>query len=93
NQFDELIPYMKNVRVMVTFGETQKKFVQLGESQGKYVIKAKDVSEAVDLLQDVIEPNDVVLLSPACASWDQYETFEQRGEAFITAVRKHLPTH
>ena len=48
NDFDELIPYMKHVRVMVVFGETQEKFVKLGTSQGKYVIKATDVTDAVD---------------------------------------------
>ncbi|NHA38099.1 UDP-N-acetylmuramoyl-L-alanine--D-glutamate ligase [Staphylococcus schleiferi] len=93
NDFDDLIPYMTNVRVMVTFGETQEKFVKLGESQGKYVIRAVDVTDAVAKVQDIIEPNDVVLLSPACASWDQYDTFEQRGENFIKAFREHLPSH
>ena len=90
NDFDELIPYMKNVRVMVTFGETQSKFVNLGESQGKYVIKAVDVEDAVDKIQEIIEPNDVVLLSPACASWDQYNTFEERGEKFINRFKARL---
>lgn len=91
NGFDELIPYMSNVRVMVTFGETQEKFKKLGESQGKYVIKATDAEDAVAKIQDIIEPNDVVLLSPACASWDQYDTFEQRGQRFIDSFRAHLP--
>ncbi|MEP9851684.1 UDP-N-acetylmuramoyl-L-alanine--D-glutamate ligase [Staphylococcus aureus] len=92
NDFDELIPYMKNVKVMVAFGETQSKFVKLGESQGKYVITAVDVEDAVDQIQDVIEPNDVVLLSPACASWDQYNTFEERGNKFIKSFQAHLPS-
>ena len=48
------------------FGETQDKFAKLGNSQGKYVIKATDVEDAVDKIQDIVEPNDVVLLSPAC---------------------------
>ncbi|ANZ33615.1 UDP-N-acetylmuramoyl-L-alanine--D-glutamate ligase [Staphylococcus carnosus] len=92
NGFDELIPYMKNVRVMITFGETQDKLTKLGESQGKYVIRATDVKDAVDKVQNVIEPNDVVLLSPACASWDQYNTFEERGDIFIESFRAHLPS-
>ena len=93
NEFDELIPYMENVRVMVVFGETQDKFAKLGNSQGKYVIKATDVEDAVDKIQDIVEPNDVVLLSPACASWDQYHTFEERGEKFIDRFRAHLPSY
>lgn len=93
NEFDELVPYMNNVRIMVVFGETQEKFAKLGNSQGKYVIKATDVQDAVDKIQDVIEPNDVVLLSPACASWDQYNTFEERGEKFIKSFRAHLPSY
>ena len=92
NDFDELIPHMKNVRVMVTFGETKEKFVKLGESQGKYVITASDVQDAVDKIQSVIEPNDVVLLSPACASWDQYNTFEERGDKFIKSFQANLPS-
>ncbi|WP_251516271.1 MULTISPECIES: UDP-N-acetylmuramoyl-L-alanine--D-glutamate ligase [Staphylococcus] len=92
NDFDELIPYMENVRVMVAFGETQDKFVKLGESQGKYVIKAIDVEDAVDKIQEIIETNDVVLLSPACASWDQYSTFEERGNKFINRFKAHLPS-
>lgn len=92
NGFDELIPYMNNVRVMATFGETQDKFVKLGESQGKYVVKAIDVEDAVNKIQDIIEPNDVVLLSPACASWDQYNTFEERGNKFINSFKAQLPS-
>ncbi|PTJ91037.1 UDP-N-acetylmuramoyl-L-alanine--D-glutamate ligase [Staphylococcus simulans] len=92
NGFDELIPYMKNVRAMLTFGETQDKLTKLGESQGKYVVRATDVKDAVEKVQDIIEPNDVVLLSPACASWDQYNTFEERGDVFIDSFRSHLPS-
>ncbi|HDI8055854.1 TPA: UDP-N-acetylmuramoyl-L-alanine--D-glutamate ligase, partial [Staphylococcus aureus] len=52
-----------------------------------------NVEDAVDKVQDIIEPNDVVLLSPACASWDQYSTFEERGEKFIERFRAHLPSY
>ncbi len=72
---------------MVVFGQTKAKFAKLGNSQGKSVIEANNVEDAVDKVQDIIEPNDVVLLSPACASWDQYSTFEERGEKFIERFR------
>ena len=92
NDFDDLIPYMDKVRLMVTFGETKGKLKTLGASQGKEVLEAKDVKGAVDLIQDHIQSNDVVLLSPACASWDQYDTFEARGDEFIESFQKHLPS-
>lgn len=92
NDFDDLIPYMDNVRLMVTFGETKDKLKTLGASQGKEVLQANDVKDAVNLIQDYIQSNDVVLLSPACASWDQYDTFETRGDEFIESFQKHLPT-
>ena len=78
---------------MVVFGQTKAKFAKLGNSQGKSVIEANNVEDAVDKVQDIIEPNDVVLLSPVCASWDQYSTFEERGEKFIERFRAHLPSY
>lgn len=92
NAFDDLIPYMDKVRLMVTFGETKDKLSALGESKGIEVIQANDVKDAVSKIQAYIQVNDVVLLSPACASWDQYDTFEARGEEFIESFQKYLPT-
>ena len=40
------------------------------------------------LLINYSESGDVILLSPACASWDQFKTFEVRGDIFIEAVHK-----
>ena len=36
----------------------------------------------------ILDEEDVILLSPACASWDQFKTFEERGDIFINAVHK-----
>jgi UDP-N-acetylmuramoylalanine--D-glutamate ligase len=41
-----------------------------------------DLEQAVAAASEAAQPGDVVLLSPACASYDQYESFEQRGEHF-----------
>ena len=89
NSFDELVPSLKNVKTLITFGETAEKVGQAGEDAGiKTILRADNVEKAVPVAFEHSEPGDVILLSPACASWDQYKTFEVRGDMFIEAVHK-----
>ena len=89
NEFDELIPYFKNVKAIITFGQTAEKIENAARKAGIKTIKRVDnVVEAVPLAYQLSESGDVILLSPACASWDQFKTFEVRGDIFIEAVHK-----
>ena len=50
--------------------------------------KNDTLKEAMNVVKDICTPGDVVLLSPACASWDQYDRFEDRGDEFKKLVRE-----
>ena len=49
---------------------------------------ATDMRDAVQQAQKIAVPGDVVLLSPACASFDMFNSFEHRGDVFISEVRR-----
>ncbi|RST75404.1 UDP-N-acetylmuramoyl-L-alanine--D-glutamate ligase [Siminovitchia acidinfaciens] len=89
NSFSELVPHMSGVKALILFGETADKLEEAGREAGiQSIYHVDNVEEAVPLSFNVSEPGDVVLLSPACASWDQYKTFEVRGNIFAQAVHK-----
>lgn len=89
NEFDELIPYFSHVKALVTFGQTAPKLIKAAEKAGMKSIKRVDnVEQAVQQAYELSEAGNVILLSPACASWDQFKTFEDRGDMFIQAVHK-----
>jgi len=52
------------------------------------IARAETLQRAVDLASHASEPGDVVLLAPACASFDQFESYEQRGRVFKSLVEE-----
>ncbi|KGX83753.1 UDP-N-acetylmuramoyl-L-alanine--D-glutamate ligase [Pontibacillus marinus] len=87
NEFDDLAPYLKNVRAMILFGETAPKLQELAQNNGiEQSIIVDNVKQAAEEAYRISNKGDVILLSPACASWDQYRTFEERGDMFMEAV-------
>ncbi len=81
-----LVPAMSRVKAVVAYGETAERFKTLGESQGVPAFAVETLEEAVPLAFEQSAEEDVILLSPACASWDQYKTFEERGAHFVDLV-------
>lgn len=89
NEFDELKPSLQHVKAIITFGQTAEKINRVAREAGIPMIKTVDtVKEAVPVAYELSNEGDCILLSPACASWDQFKTFEVRGDIFVEAVHK-----
>jgi UDP-N-acetylmuramoylalanine--D-glutamate ligase len=85
DDLDACEPFLDHVRAAYTIGEAGPMFAQLLE--GKVPVKRCEMlHEAVSCAASAAEPGEVVLLSPACASFDQFRDYEARGDAFRAAV-------
>ncbi|WP_332690033.1 UDP-N-acetylmuramoyl-L-alanine--D-glutamate ligase [Halalkalibacter lacteus] len=90
NEFDDLVSSLSNVKALVTFGQTKEKLAKTAKKANvDTILFAQSIEDAVKSAYEQSERGDVILLSPACASWDQFKTFEERGERFVQAV-EHL---
>ncbi len=84
--FDELTPDMDHVSHVVCYGETKEKIKAYCDSIKKDCIVLDCLEEAVHAAYRLSNEGDTILFSPACASWDQYKTFEERGNEFKNVV-------
>jgi len=84
--FSKLRTVLDRIRTVVTLGEAA---VQISEAMGPEIstTRASSMEEAVTIAAHAAKRGDIVLLSPACASFDMFTDFEHRGEVFKGCVR------
>ena len=87
--YDEWIEaFDGKVRYLVLIGQTKEKIKEAAEKHGFHdIILCEDLKEAVKVCEEKAQPGEAVLLSPACASWGQFDNYEQRGDMFKEYVR------
>ncbi len=90
SRYDDFIGAFGNViKDMVLIGKTADKLEETAREHGFMNIhRAKDLREAVEKCHELAKPGDCVLLSPACASWDMFSNYEERGRLFKEYVKE-----
>ena len=86
NEFDELVPDITGLKKMVILGQSAERVKRAADKAGVAYVDATDIADATRKASELAEEGDVVLLSPANASWDMYANFEVRGDLFIDTV-------
>jgi UDP-N-acetylmuramoylalanine--D-glutamate ligase len=88
--FSELLPGLGGCRAIICQGEAGPRIASYLESEGwqDVVYRASDLERAVERAGELARPGDVVLLSPGCASFDQFPGYAERGDAFARFARE-----
>jgi UDP-N-acetylmuramoylalanine--D-glutamate ligase len=77
------------VKLLILIGQDREQMANQMSSVSE-IVMADTLREAVFVASDRANPGDVVLLSPACSSFDMFRNFEDRGDQFVTAVQEVL---
>ncbi|MEZ4788079.1 MAG: UDP-N-acetylmuramoyl-L-alanine--D-glutamate ligase [Flavobacterium haoranii] len=88
NDYDELMPLVREkVKSIICLGVDNQKLMNTFQNVVDTIVETTSMVEAVKIAQKMAEKGDAVLLSPACASFDLFENYEDRGRQFKNAVR------
>ncbi len=89
SSFEELAGVLSESRAkLIVFGETAEQIIDTANASGVLeYYRVNNLEEAVFKAKEIATNDSVVLFSPACASWDMYKNFEERGEHFRKLVR------
>jgi UDP-N-acetylmuramoylalanine--D-glutamate ligase len=89
NDYDELLPFVnEKVKAIVCLGVDNEKIKAAFSNVIDLIVETQGVEEAIKVAYRISEKGDSVLLSPACASFDLFESYEDRGKQFKKAVRE-----
>lgn len=87
NDYTEIEQFVKDkVKAIVCLGVDNSKLHNFFEGKVPVITDAGSMQEAVEKCHNIAQPGDVVLLSPCCASFDLFKSYEDRGEQFKTQV-------
>lgn len=88
NDYNELMPLVREkVKAIICLGVDNKKIIDAFGNVVDMMIEVTNMNDAVKMAQRLSEKGDTVLLSPACASFDLFENYEDRGKQFKQAVQ------
>ncbi|KAA5820576.1 UDP-N-acetylmuramoyl-L-alanine--D-glutamate ligase [Algibacter amylolyticus] len=88
NNYEELFPFVnEKVKAIICLGVDNEKLMNTFGNMVDVIIETQYMQEAVKIAYKLSESGDSVLLSPACASFDLFENYEDRGRQFKDAVR------
>jgi UDP-N-acetylmuramoylalanine--D-glutamate ligase len=88
NDYNELMSLVREkVKAVICLGVDNKKIIDLFGNVVDIMIEVTSMSDAVKMAKRIAEKGDTVLLSPACASFDLFENYEDRGNQFKKAVQ------
>lgn len=89
--FKELIGWLpSNVVSVVSFGSAGKRIARELKILGKNFVYCKTLDKAIDCGMDILVKGDTLLLSPACSSFDEFTSYEERGKFFKNKVLSRL---
>ncbi len=88
NNYAELMPLVREkVRAIVCLGIDNKAIIDAFKDVVDIIVESQNMEEAVKMSSRIAEQGDTVLLSPACASYDLFKNYEDRGVQFKQAVK------
>jgi UDP-N-acetylmuramoylalanine--D-glutamate ligase len=88
NNYEELYPFVnEKVKAIICLGVDNQKLLNAFGGMVDIIVETQFMSEAVKIAYKIAEAGENVLLSPACASFDLFENYEDRGRQFKAAVR------
>ena len=86
--FDEIGSHLNNTKYIICYGETKYKIKDFADKYNVSSYMVENLYEAINKAYELSNEDDIILLSPACASWDQYPDFETRGNEFKEIVNQ-----